>query len=317
MASTSCRASVLRSRVCGACFRGGMEQLPPRRLPAGRQDTRGPNSSFARPALAATWERICREAIGATREARIDAARDAWYRGFVAEAVDRFCRSTDVLDVSGRHHRGLLTADDLRALVGDGGGSSRLRLRRPYRAEMRPLEPGPGVPAAARPAGRLRHRRDGSGLAPSSCTPWWNAPSFAYARSRRLGYGDPEFRQHPAGHFAVRRLQRRRAASGGRSCVYGIAARRDRGPDAVGGSRRGPTRGDVVPGAGAGEPHRRAARCDWCRHLPASTSSTSTATWSAPRHQVVGCNPLRWIPELGFCLGTRGADVLAAGRLAE
>jgi gamma-glutamyltranspeptidase/glutathione hydrolase len=72
-----------------------------------------PGSLFARPALAATWERLCREAAGATREARIDAARRAWYQGFVAEAVDRFCRDTDVLDVTGRRHRGLLRGDDL------------------------------------------------------------------------------------------------------------------------------------------------------------------------------------------------------------
>ncbi len=72
-----------------------------------------PGSLFARPALAATYERVCKEAVGGSREARIDAARCAWYQGFVAEAVDRFCRDTDVLDVSGRRHRGLLRGDDL------------------------------------------------------------------------------------------------------------------------------------------------------------------------------------------------------------
>ncbi len=71
-----------------------------------------PEGLFARPALAATYERICREAVGATREARIEAARAAWYRGFVAEAVGTFFRSTDVLDVTGRRHRGMLAADD-------------------------------------------------------------------------------------------------------------------------------------------------------------------------------------------------------------
>jgi gamma-glutamyltranspeptidase/glutathione hydrolase len=79
-------------------------------LPFGRVPS--PGSLFARPALADTYQRVCREAIGGTREARIDAARHAWYRGFVAEAVDRFFRSTDVLDTSGRRHRGLLIADD-------------------------------------------------------------------------------------------------------------------------------------------------------------------------------------------------------------
>ena len=79
-------------------------------LPDGKSPA--PESLFARPALAATYERICREAIGDTREARIDAARGAWYRGFVAEAVDKFFRTMDVLDVSGRRHRGLLAAED-------------------------------------------------------------------------------------------------------------------------------------------------------------------------------------------------------------
>ncbi len=82
--------------------------LPHGRVPA-------PHSLFARPALADTLERICREAVGPSREARIDAARAAWYRGFVAEAVDRFFRSNEVLDVTGRRHRGLLAAEDFAA----------------------------------------------------------------------------------------------------------------------------------------------------------------------------------------------------------
>ena len=71
-----------------------------------------PESLFARPALAATYRRICREAVGTTREARIEAARAAWYHGFVAEAVEKYFSVTDVLDVTGRRHRGLLVAED-------------------------------------------------------------------------------------------------------------------------------------------------------------------------------------------------------------
>lgn len=67
---------------------------------------------FANPDLAATYGRLCREAVGVTREARIDAACAAWYGGFVAEAVGRFFADTDVLDASGRRHRGLLAAED-------------------------------------------------------------------------------------------------------------------------------------------------------------------------------------------------------------
>jgi gamma-glutamyltranspeptidase/glutathione hydrolase len=70
---------------------------------------------FARPALADTWDRLCREAVGPSREARIDAVRRAWYQGFVADQVDTFFHGTEVLDVTGDRHRGLLTADDFAA----------------------------------------------------------------------------------------------------------------------------------------------------------------------------------------------------------
>ena len=81
-------------------------------LPGG--DVPAPGSLVRNPALADTYERILGEAEGAGGEpaAQIEAARRAWYRGFVAEAIDRFCRN-EILDVTGRRHRGLLTADDL------------------------------------------------------------------------------------------------------------------------------------------------------------------------------------------------------------
>jgi gamma-glutamyltranspeptidase / glutathione hydrolase len=65
--------------------------------------------------LAETYERIVAEAeaAGADRDAQLDAAHAAWYRGFVAEAVDRFSRTTEWLDTSGERHGGLLTGDDL------------------------------------------------------------------------------------------------------------------------------------------------------------------------------------------------------------
>ncbi|MDF1586936.1 gamma-glutamyltransferase family protein [Marinimicrococcus flavescens] len=74
-----------------------------------------PHALFRNPVLAETWERLLgeAEAAGGGREAQIEAARTAWYRGFVAEAVDRFCRTQEVMDVSGRAHRGLLTGEDM------------------------------------------------------------------------------------------------------------------------------------------------------------------------------------------------------------
>ena len=71
-----------------------------------------PTTTHRLPALAATWRRLLAEAVGPTREAQIDAARAAWYRGFVAEAIEEFM-ATPVRDATGRDHAGLLTADDL------------------------------------------------------------------------------------------------------------------------------------------------------------------------------------------------------------
>ena len=71
-----------------------------------------PGSLLRRPALADTYERLSREAVGITREARIDAVRRVWYQGFVAEAVDKYFRGNEVLDVTGRRHRGLLEGSD-------------------------------------------------------------------------------------------------------------------------------------------------------------------------------------------------------------
>lgn len=70
---------------------------------------------FRNPRLAETWRRVLREAeaAGNSRERQIDAARDAFYRGFVAETIDRYTRTHDIMDESGTPHRGVLTAQDM------------------------------------------------------------------------------------------------------------------------------------------------------------------------------------------------------------
>jgi gamma-glutamyltranspeptidase/glutathione hydrolase len=75
-----------------------------------------PGTLIRNPALAATYRRLVEEAeaAGGDRERQLDAAVTAWYEGFVAEAIDAFCR-TEVVDDSGRAHRGLLTGADLAA----------------------------------------------------------------------------------------------------------------------------------------------------------------------------------------------------------
>src|SRR3954471_8916036 len=64
------------------------------------------------PVLASTYRRLLDAARGPSREAQIDAALTAWYSGFVAEEIDRFCRYP-VMDDSGRPHPGFLTGQDL------------------------------------------------------------------------------------------------------------------------------------------------------------------------------------------------------------
>lgn len=73
-----------------------------------------PLSNFKNPVLAETWKRVIAEAeTKADREEQIEAARDAFYRGFVAEAIDRYLRDAEVMDASGARHKGVLTADDM------------------------------------------------------------------------------------------------------------------------------------------------------------------------------------------------------------
>jgi gamma-glutamyltranspeptidase/glutathione hydrolase len=70
-------------------------------------------SRLRRVSLAKTYERVIREAARADRDAEIDAAVDVWYRGFVADEIDRFCRGEPWIDTSGERHRGLLDGADL------------------------------------------------------------------------------------------------------------------------------------------------------------------------------------------------------------
>jgi len=74
-----------------------------------------PGSRFANPALAATYQRILDEAEAASqdRDEQIEAARRAYYEGFVAEAIAAYLASAEVMDVTGRTHRGLLSYADL------------------------------------------------------------------------------------------------------------------------------------------------------------------------------------------------------------
>src|ERR1043165_9305319 len=73
-----------------------------------------PDKPFRTPVIAETYKRILAEAEGAgsDRIKQIEAARHAFYKGFVAGAIARFYKP-ELIDSTGKRHRGLLTGDDL------------------------------------------------------------------------------------------------------------------------------------------------------------------------------------------------------------
>ncbi|MGO6996301.1 gamma-glutamyltransferase family protein [Rhizobium leguminosarum] len=72
------------------------------------------HANFRNPVLAETWKRVIAEAeVKSGREAQVQAARDAFYRGFVAEKIDDYLKTAEVMDASGSRHKGVLTAADM------------------------------------------------------------------------------------------------------------------------------------------------------------------------------------------------------------
>lgn len=84
-------------------------------LPAGRPPRAG--EVVRNPAWAATLRRLRDDATtrGATREEQIDAARELWRSGFVAETLTAFVAGSAHVHSDGRDHRGVLSAADMAA----------------------------------------------------------------------------------------------------------------------------------------------------------------------------------------------------------
>ena len=86
-----------RSTTVAELFRSEWTTSAAVYLPGG--DPPKPGALFRNPALAATYaphRRGSRSGRRRPRGADRARARDAWYRGFVAEAIDRFCRTHEV-----------------------------------------------------------------------------------------------------------------------------------------------------------------------------------------------------------------------------
>ena len=277
-------------------------------LPGG--DVPAPGTLFRNPALADTYERILGEAEGAgpDREVQIEAARRAWYRGFVAEAIERFCRHNAVLDVTGRRHRGLLTADDLAVWQ----ASSEPPLRCDYHGyTLCKAGPWSQAPVALQQLALLK----GFDLAGHSATD----PAFVHVvvecaklafADREAFYGDPNFVEVPTATLLSD------AYNDQRRSLIGEEASRELRPGRIAGygadvPLRSWSNAPDIAHAGAhggiGEPTVRrgqpdaAGRGDTCHVDVIDRHGNMVA--ATPSGGWLQSSPV--IPELGFCLGTR------------
>jgi gamma-glutamyltranspeptidase/glutathione hydrolase len=262
-----------------------------------------PGSLFTRPALADTWTRVLREAVGSSREARIDAARNAWYRGFVAEAIGKFYRSAELLDSSGRRHRGLLGAEDMARWAASVEAPVGLE----YHGHT-VLKPGPWSqgPAFLQQLALLK------GFDIASMDPLGDAFAHTVIECAKLAfadreayYGDPDFVQVPLGELLSP------AYNDARRALVTDQASMELRPGQIPGfspqvDHDAFKRADLLTRAlGADEPtvaRLGAIGGDTC-HVDVidrwgnMVSATPSGGW-------LQSSPV--VPELGFCIGTRG-----------
>lgn len=289
-------------RTVEALFREHWHSSAAVYLPGGSVPRAG--DLFANPRLAETYGRILDEAEagGGGREAEIERARRAWSQGFVAEAVDRFCRTQEVMDVTGRPHRGVLTGEDMagwhatvEAPIGYDYGRHRV------------LKPGPwtqGLAALQQLALLKGFGLDGLDPAgPEFIHLQVEAAKLAFA-DRDTFYGDPLFVDVPTDVLLSDAYNdARRALIGERASMelrpgsvpgYGgrIEARAVRGGrEAVGATGAGePTVGRM------GEARGDTVHFDIIDRHGNMVAATPSGGW-------LQSSPV--IPELGFCLGSR------------
>jgi len=272
--------------------------LPGNKVPA-------PGSLFRNPQHAETYARILQEAEagGGGREAEIERARKAWSRGFVAEAIDRFCRSNEIMDVSGRRHRGVLTADDM------AGWQPTIEAPLNYAyGDYTVLKPGPWTqgPVLLQMLAILKGF-DLDQLDPTDpefIHLWVEAAKLAYA-DREAFYGDPKFAKVPMQTLLSERYNSDRRRQ------IGCFASMDQLPGKIEGySGRVIIKGEAerrlaVSAAGAGEPTVGSlgqTRGDTV-HIDIIDRDGNMFT-ATPSGGWLQSSPV--IPELGWPLGSRG-----------
>jgi gamma-glutamyltranspeptidase / glutathione hydrolase len=231
------------------------------------------------PAVAATYRRILAEAeaAGRGREAQIDAARDAFYRGFVAEATDRFVAASD----------GLLAGDDLAAWSASYEPPVTLDFD-----GVTVCKPGPWSqgPVFLQQLALLR------GFSLDAMDPLEyvhtviECSKLAFA-DREAWYGDPAFTDVPLDELLSE------SYNGARRALVGAEASSSLRPGSPGG--REPV---LFADAGGVGDHGAPVGSDTVQVSTADRFGNVVA--ATPSGGWLKSSPA--IPELGFCLGTRG-----------
>jgi gamma-glutamyltranspeptidase / glutathione hydrolase len=257
-------------------------------------------SLFANKGLAATYRRIVKEAEGAggDRVAQIERARQSWSRGFVAEAIDRFCRTQAVMDTSGERHRGVLTADDMARWTPHIEAPLTYNYGRTTVCKTGPWGQGP---VTLQQLALLKgFNLDGlDPVGPDFIHLIVEASKLAYA-DRETFYGDPDFVEVPMATLLSD------AYNADRRKLIGETASRELRPGSIEGFgavvklRREP----ATLAVGAGEPtvgrmggmKGDTVHFDIIDQAGNMVSATPSGGW-------LHSSPV--IPELGFCLGTR------------
>ncbi|MGO8955747.1 MAG: gamma-glutamyltransferase family protein [Streptosporangiaceae bacterium] len=272
-----------------------------------------PGSRFTNRPLASVYSRLLAEAerVASGREEQIEAARRAFYEGFVAETIARYLDHAEVMDVTGQPQRGLLTGGDLANWRASTESPVTLDFRGLTVCKTGPWGQGPvflqqlallnglGIEQLAPGSAEFIHVvTEASKLAFADREAWYGDPwqsavplaellSTGYAASRRSlisDFASAELRPGSPGGVAPR-LPAYANTAGAPSRPHDLAGTGDPTVSAAGGGPSGP---ELGPG-------------DTC-HLDV-TDRFGNMVSATPSGGWLQSSPV--IPGLGFCLGTR------------
>ena len=266
-------------------------------LPGGKVPETG--TLFTNKTLAATYARVLREAesAGGNREAQIERARKVWSQGFVAEAIDRFCRTQSLMDTSGTPHSGVLTGADMAGWQASVGEPLTYDYGR-YTVCKAPWSQGPVMlQQLALLAGFDLDDLDMVG--PDFIHLQVECAKLAFA-DREKFYGDPDVVEVPMSTLLSDAYNKERRKLVSEQSLAGIAARLG-GEFRRGGEIAAARTDNAPPSARSAPASRRSAGSAKCAATPCiSTSSIRPATWCPRRRRAAGCNPRRSFPNSAF-----------------